>query len=70
MPKFETSVTLACPRERAFDFLLRPANVARIAPPEQMRLVTSVTAGATTLSLSEPLPAAVERLGKDAGVAA
>jgi ligand-binding SRPBCC domain-containing protein len=34
MPVFETSVTLECPRERAFDFLLRPANVARIAPPE------------------------------------
>ncbi len=34
MPVFETSVTLDCPRERAFDFLLRPANVARIAPPE------------------------------------
>src|SRR5579872_2363591 len=34
MPIFETSVTLDCPRERAFDFLLRPANVARIAPPE------------------------------------
>lgn len=34
MPVFETSVTLDCPRERAFDFLLRPANVARIAPPD------------------------------------
>src|SRR5579872_2627011 len=34
MPIFETSVTLDCPRERAFDFLLRPANVARIAPPD------------------------------------
>jgi ligand-binding SRPBCC domain-containing protein len=34
MPVFETSVALDCPQERAFDFLLRPANVARIAPPD------------------------------------
>jgi len=34
MPVFETSVTLACPRERAFNFLARPANLALIAPPE------------------------------------
>ncbi len=34
MPTFETSVVVNCPRERAFDFLLRPANVARIAPPD------------------------------------
>src|SRR5204863_8092809 len=34
MPVFETSVTLECPTERAFDFLLRPANIALISPPE------------------------------------
>ncbi|MGE5191025.1 MAG: SRPBCC family protein [Deltaproteobacteria bacterium] len=34
MPIFETSVALECPRERAFEFLLRPANVALISPPE------------------------------------
>jgi len=34
MPVFETSVALDCPQERAFDFLLQPANIARIAPPE------------------------------------
>ncbi len=34
MPVFETSVTIDCPRERVFDFLLRPANLALIAPPE------------------------------------
>lgn len=34
MPVFETSVTLECPAERAFDFLLRPANIARISPPD------------------------------------
>jgi ligand-binding SRPBCC domain-containing protein len=34
MPLFETSVTLACPPARAFDFLARPANLARISPPE------------------------------------
>jgi ligand-binding SRPBCC domain-containing protein len=34
MPVFETSVALECSRERAFDFLLRPANVALISPPE------------------------------------
>jgi ligand-binding SRPBCC domain-containing protein len=34
MPVFEASVALDCPRERAFEFLLRPANVALISPPE------------------------------------
>jgi ligand-binding SRPBCC domain-containing protein len=34
MPVFETSVTIDCPRERAFDFLLRPSNVVLISPPE------------------------------------
>jgi ligand-binding SRPBCC domain-containing protein len=34
MPVFETSVTLSCPRQRAFDFLARPANLALISPPE------------------------------------
>lgn len=34
MPLFETHVTLECPRERVFDFLLRPANVVEISPPE------------------------------------
>jgi ligand-binding SRPBCC domain-containing protein len=34
MPVFETSVVLDCSRERAFEFLLRPANVALISPPE------------------------------------
>ena len=34
MPVYETSVTLDCPQERAFEFLLRPANIARISPPE------------------------------------
>ncbi len=34
MPVFETSVTLDCPLDRAFEFLLRPANIALIAPPD------------------------------------
>jgi ligand-binding SRPBCC domain-containing protein len=34
MPVYETSVTLDCPQERAFEFLLRPENIARISPPE------------------------------------
>lgn len=34
MPVFESRVTIECPRERVFDFLLRPANVALISPPE------------------------------------
>lgn len=34
MPVFETSVTLDCPVERAFEFLLRPDNIVRISPPE------------------------------------
>jgi ligand-binding SRPBCC domain-containing protein len=34
MPEFETSLVVDCPLERAFDFLLRPANIAQIAPPD------------------------------------
>lgn len=34
MPVFEASVTIDCPREQAFEFLLRPANVALISPPD------------------------------------
>jgi ligand-binding SRPBCC domain-containing protein len=34
MPIFETHVTVECPRAQAFDFLLQPANVAAISPPE------------------------------------
>jgi ligand-binding SRPBCC domain-containing protein len=33
MAEFETSVDVSCSIERAFDFLLRPANVVRISPP-------------------------------------
>ncbi len=34
MAEFEASVTLFCPHEAVFDFLIRPANVARISLPE------------------------------------
>lgn len=34
MASFESSLTLDCPQERVFEFLLRPANVAKISPPE------------------------------------
>jgi len=34
MASFESSVTLPCPPERAFEFLSRPANVPLISPPE------------------------------------
>lgn len=34
MPVFETSITLDCPLNQAFEFLLRPANIALIAPPD------------------------------------
>ena len=34
MPVFETSITLDCPIEQVFEFLLHPANVALIAPPD------------------------------------
>mgnify|MGYP000386128044 CR=1 FL=1 len=33
MAEFESSVTVKCPVEKAFDFLLRPENVAKISPP-------------------------------------
>ena len=34
MPVYETSVTLDCPIERAYEFLLRPQNIVLISPPE------------------------------------
>lgn len=34
MPRFETQVSLPCNRETLFDFLLRPANVLPLNPPE------------------------------------
>lgn len=34
MAVFETHVTVDCPRHQAFEFLLRPANVVTISPPE------------------------------------
>ena len=34
MPRFETHVSLPCTREALFEFLLRPANVITLNPPE------------------------------------
>jgi ligand-binding SRPBCC domain-containing protein len=34
MPVFETETLLACPPAAVFDFLARPANLARVSPPE------------------------------------
>ena len=34
MPVYETSITLDCPLERAYEFLLRPQNIILISPPE------------------------------------
>jgi len=34
MPVYETSVILDCSPERAYEFLLRPENIAKISPPE------------------------------------
>jgi len=34
MPQFEARVTLPCSQREAFDFLLRPADVALISPPQ------------------------------------
>ena len=34
MPIFEASTTLLCPHGELFDFLIRPANLARVSPPE------------------------------------
>ena len=33
MAEFETSVTVACPLEQAFDFFIRPTNAVKISPP-------------------------------------
>ncbi len=35
MALFEAQLILPCPQREVFDFLLRPANVALISPPEQ-----------------------------------
>ncbi|HTI51919.1 MAG TPA: hypothetical protein VL475_13240 [Planctomycetaceae bacterium] len=34
MALFESSVAIACPREKAWDFLVRPANLKLITPPD------------------------------------
>ena len=34
MAVFETSVTLSCPADRAFDFLIVPQNHLKLSPPE------------------------------------
>jgi ligand-binding SRPBCC domain-containing protein len=34
MPVFETRIPLPCSQERAFEFLIRPANIKAISPPE------------------------------------
>src|SRR5262245_5350609 len=40
MPVFETSVDVACPAEHAFEFLVRPANLLQVSPPEfQLKLL-------------------------------
>jgi ligand-binding SRPBCC domain-containing protein len=40
MPVFESETVLACLPETVFDFLARPANLARVSPPElHLRLV-------------------------------
>ena len=61
MPVFETSVTIECPRERAFDFLLRPANVARIAPPE---LGLSFTSAPEIVELGSRLDSLLSEAGR------
>jgi ligand-binding SRPBCC domain-containing protein len=33
MAEFETTVTVQCSIDRAFDFLLRPANAQKVSPP-------------------------------------
>jgi ligand-binding SRPBCC domain-containing protein len=61
MPVFETSVTLDCPRERAFDFLLRPANIARISPPE---LGLAFTSAPEVVELGSRIEFKVQGFGK------
>jgi ligand-binding SRPBCC domain-containing protein len=34
MASFELCVSIDCPREAVFDFLIRPANIAKISPPD------------------------------------
>jgi ligand-binding SRPBCC domain-containing protein len=33
MPVFETTVTVACPLDQAFDFFIRPENAVKLSPP-------------------------------------
>ena len=34
MANFEATVTLACSQDAVFDFLIRPANLQAISPPD------------------------------------
>src|SRR5262245_19310928 len=40
MPTFQAATTLACPPDRAWEFLCRPANLVLVSPPElNMQLI-------------------------------
>jgi ligand-binding SRPBCC domain-containing protein len=60
MPRFETVTDLACPIERVWEFLCRPANLVLVSPPElHLRLVE----GPEQLSLGARITIAGRRWG-------
>jgi ligand-binding SRPBCC domain-containing protein len=61
MPIFETSVTIECPLDKAYDFLLRPANIALITPPS---LGLAFTSAPEVLSLGSKFEFKVQAYGQ------
>lgn len=60
MTLFESSVTLACSPERAFEFLCRPANLTLISPP---KLGLSLVCGPEVVVLGSRIEFKVQAFG-------
>ena len=60
MPVYETSVTLDCPQERVYEFLLRPQNIVRISPPD---LGLAITKAPEVLDLGSEFEFKVQAYG-------
>jgi len=60
MPVFEHVTALACPPARLFDFLVRPANLVQVWPPE---LHAKVTEAPERFALASRFTVAIRRFG-------
>lgn len=61
MAIFESSVVLACPQERAFDFLIRPDNLVKMVPPD---VGLAIVKAPETLDLGDRLEFKIQAFGQ------